>query len=377
VKRYAFGDLIANVDGGAEGGLYYTDLRERGDLIYSDHIHATPYHAFKYVAKPNTWTWESDSQTLHRKWKYPPGFIYSGETKIGTTGFYPEYQFGFDDVDPNSPNFPDWLVKSARSRVLTALVDSDVNIGNFLGELPESLGMILGSSITVLQAFRALRRGQFARIPRILGVNRIKTLPKTAAGVWFAYKFGWKPLIEDIYTMHGAVMEQLNRPTFAKVTRSATTSEFITDPGTYKVSVNRADKGATVGVSYKVGNEFLAKANALGLINPFSIAWELTPLSFVVDWFVPVGSFLQQMSAPLGLDFIAGYETTYSYLDIDVITMEPPEGWSGGNAEVKVKAFGFVRTDLTTWPEPSLVIQPKMDANRLLTLLGLIVQRFT
>jgi len=43
----------------------------------------------------------------------------------------------------------------------------------------------------------------------------------------------------------------------------------------------------------------------LGITNPLLIGWELVPFSFVVDWFLPVGNWLESVDAMLG------YESAY------------------------------------------------------------------
>jgi hypothetical protein len=37
-------------------------------------------------------------------------------------------------------------------------------------------------------------------------------------------------------------------------------------------------------------------SRSLGLLDPLSVAWEILPWSFVVDWFYPVGTFLDNLS---------------------------------------------------------------------------------
>jgi hypothetical protein len=49
-----------------------------------------------------------------------------------------------------------------------------------------------------------------------------------------------------------------------------------------------------------------------GLTSPVSLAWELIPFSFVVDWFLPIGSAIQAFSAFEGLTFMSGYKTYFT-----------------------------------------------------------------
>ena len=62
----------------------------------------------------------------------------------------------------------------------------------------------------------------------------------------------------------------------------------------------------TYGVRVKgevgVINPNLYLLQQLGLLNPASIAWELVPYSFVLDWFSNIGQVLGQFTAFAGLD---------------------------------------------------------------------------
>ena len=53
----------------------------------------------------------------------------------------------------------------------------------------------------------------------------------------------------------------------------------------------------------KHGNEIDAVASAaqFGLTNPLLVAWEVVPFSFVVDWFLPVGDYLEGLTSLHGL----------------------------------------------------------------------------
>jgi hypothetical protein len=44
----------------------------------------------------------------------------------------------------------------------------------------------------------------------------------------------------------------------------------------------------------------------LGLTNPLNVAWELVPFSFVVDWFIPIGSFFDGLVPPQGVSRVKG-----------------------------------------------------------------------
>jgi hypothetical protein len=65
-------------------------------------------------------------------------------------------------------------------------------------------------------------------------------------------------------------------------------------------------------------NPNLGLASRMGLVNPLSIAWEVVPFSFVVDWFLPVGNFLENLTSLAGtvqLEAQAAYRKTASGSD--------------------------------------------------------------
>jgi len=43
--------------------------------------------------------------------------------------------------------------------------------------------------------------------------------------------------------------------------------------------------------------EELSAPRSLGLYDPLSVAWELVPFSFVADWFIPIGTYLDNLAA--------------------------------------------------------------------------------
>lgn len=67
---------------------------------------------------------------------------------------------------------------------------------------------------------------------------------------------------------------------------------------------------SNVTLWYEIEDPNVAWASSLGLLNPAVLAWESVPFSFVIDWFLPVGNFLQSLSTPLGVKFLSGTQTS-------------------------------------------------------------------
>lgn len=64
-----------------------------------------------------------------------------------------------------------------------------------------------------------------------------------------------------------------------------------------------------MGMDCVVRNPNLHLASQLGLTNPASVAYELVPYSFVLDWVLPLGPFLSSLTDFSGLDISNAYMT--------------------------------------------------------------------
>lgn len=59
--------------------------------------------------------------------------------------------------------------------------------------------------------------------------------------------------------------------------------------------------------------EHMSTPRRLGLQDPLGVAWELTPWSFVVDWFVPISTYLDTLNTFSGLNATVAYTTYQTY----------------------------------------------------------------
>lgn len=63
---------------------------------------------------------------------------------------------------------------------------------------------------------------------------------------------------------------------------------------------------ASITYRFSMKHPNLSGANSLGLVNLQALAWELVPMSFVVDWFVNIGDVLRNMTSFYGKTFLDG-----------------------------------------------------------------------
>lgn len=151
--------------------------------------------------------------------------------------------------------------------------------------------------------------------------NRLSAYFKTGANAHLAYSFGIKPLVQDAQRLFEALTSlekkvQWFRRNQGKVIPVRFTADitdlvpdynvtFQSDAGHVRyrrVTSVKATYTAFALVSYDVSRlsnlelQLRTFVRASGLDNLLGTAWELTPWSFIVDWFLSIGDFLSTLT---------------------------------------------------------------------------------
>lgn len=128
---------------------------------------------------------------------------------------------------------------------------------------------------------------------------------RSAADAFLELKFGWLQLMKDIYDAIGLRGKSLQNGQIYRG-RSGLLSPKLPE-GKSGPSSEMPVLGGKGGYYARIYNGRLANLNAVGLANPVLTAWELTPLSFVADWFLPVSNLLAVLSAFSGMSMYGGW----------------------------------------------------------------------
>lgn len=274
-----------------------------------------------------------------------------------------------------------------RNRIGTELMvkvaDRKVDYGEALAEAKTTANHLARSASDLARVLLAARKGNWKKVSNILGLNpKRKALDKSAGNRWLEYQYGWLPLIGDIYDTYGLLTDgfRRNRMVASSVRRLETT--YTDDTGDRsdptKTALSHTTRVVdTAKVYYSIKESRLAYLSQLGLINPAEVAWAVVPYSFVVDWVLPVGDFLEALTARLGIDFIDGYYSS-TVTSKTWYRPAPPSVYQGKcvvNDMTAVTMFsGYRRTRMSNFPTPALYVKSPFSTTHVVSAAALIRQ---
>lgn len=236
--------------------------------------------------------------------------------------------------------------------------DTKVDLGLILAEREKTAQLVLELAKRLAVVYTALRKGN---IP-LAAKNLFPTGSKSLANDILLYQYGLRPLIHDLSDVLAYFMEDDKVYTKAKGTyRSPKMTSVLHDSSidgvhcivreSYRVDFTWA---CTVEILYKN----LQKVSELGLTDLPSLAWELTPWSFVVDWFVPVGEAIASLSAFANTLATQPYTTLFLERQVHALhTFSGNSGdgyyWDGQTLEWKLNQIKTLRNVDVVLDRPS------------------------
>lgn len=259
-------------------------------------------------------------------------------------------------------SFPLNLRSRAETECLLKIKSQKVNLSVAAAEMHKSVDMIGNRIGTLARAVAAARKGKFAKAADLLGVPKPKKGflskgSKNAAQGWLELTYGWMPLLQDIDGIYmSAITKQREFGQLIKAKRVLKTQSVRSVPSQLEnrfdvVRQDHIEYTCVVALNYRVNNEALAAAAQVGLDNPLTVAWELTPFSFLLDWVVPIGNYIDSFTATQGLDFVGG--TLTEVTRVSRVGTAKGFGNIHGQLTENQQAFRMDRTLYGTTPFPA------------------------
>lgn len=227
---------------------------------------------------------------------------------------------------------------AATNRCIAAAKGNQWNVPVALAEGSKTASMVLNSARRLVQLALALKKGNIAMFLSGLAIKphpkqamlSLRRYPKSfnldpakaAGSAWLEYKYGWMPFVSDVQDAVATLQDIVDRPSSreGRVTGSAgmrsiertSSTNTCPMPSEWAMSTPRIDFttafesewSCRVTWRYKIRDQDVPAR--LGLKNPLVVAWELVPLSFVADWFIPIGSYLDNLDVSNRFETLGG-----------------------------------------------------------------------
>ena len=223
------------------------------------------------------------------------------------------------------------LESVAITRALANLKSQDINYSQAFGERAQTARLVVGSAKKIAAMYTCLRARDFSGAARALGVGASKSRyhsrrawrnSKALGDAVLELNYGWKPLLSDIYgSVKDLAEKDKTTPNRYRITVRGSAKDGYDTGYINSISPNNGvsdwtgltraqlTRSSRVRLDYQLVHPTLAALASGGFTNPLTLAWELMPWSFVADWFVPVGGYLNCLDAALGYSFLGGSHT--------------------------------------------------------------------
>lgn len=207
-----------------------------------------------------------------------------------------------------------WCQGRAMLNFLLKVKDQKSQLMVTLAESRQTLNMLTSTA----KAVASFRTKWLKNLSRQLRRNGS---PKELHSSWLAVRYGWMPLYYDAYGIAKHLVD-LSHPlkdiypvrAFANwSTDNSAAADWSTTgwKGRYETRTThryKAGVGGFVTIERRIARE-LVRA---GLVNPLEVLWEVLPYSFVVDWFIKVGDYVEGMTALNGVALSYCWASTHT-----------------------------------------------------------------
>lgn len=307
------------------------------------------------------WNGDDGRLTPEGTAKWNKYVMYLAERKLTpTTGIYASYNL-IADIGNNLPGYDNNLEIKALNKTIAKAKGHSFNLAVTSAESRQTIRLVKDTVLTIGRSALALKNGNIkvavetllnsSAVRRRLTVRNHRTLTRVSqtsmrkaklsdiGQKWLELQYGWGPLYNDVYEGMSALhASNMRKKTFniSSTAQKIARAEISNNPGVYTGILKYQE---TCNIKYRWTNQVPVDSNSLGLHDPATVAWELLPFSFVADWFLPIGPYLEaanqlpllkgemlmtkflkgecpgiQILTPSGVEYLEGCTSTYKYI---------------------------------------------------------------
>lgn len=243
---------------------------------------------------------------------------------VDTTHF-----FGFLDGYQLGGNLPSWDIDDELklvSKLQESLKGSTFHLGVSSAEAGQTFRFIAESAKKLSRFVALAKKGRFpAALQAITDGRRVSGRPRKMAirdvsDAFLSYEYAVRPLLSDVeeaaqYLGYLTSAPKIGRFTATRLAQGSYSSELL-------VAGHSPYCNLTMTVESRLSKKLIAfvksrdETKIIGLGDVSSIAYELAPFSFVLDWFVPIGSYLDSLNflTAIEADYVRCTKTNLNFL---------------------------------------------------------------
>lgn len=265
---------------------------------------------------------------------FPPTYTrYSTATRTGSTEYLcGTAKYAITNLQPSLVQ--ESALTIARNKALSQCGNMKINLAQSFGERRQTANLLVNNVNRFVSFALLARKGRFSEANKLLRGRPKLLTARSPAGIerrfqrdtlkmpsqvefsslWLEYSYGWRPLLSDIYGAAELLAQTATktRPMSAFGKGKAQEDRKWLVEGQYDAASIFAKYESTVKLKYEfdIEDTLADVLKSTGITDPALLAWELLPYSFVVDWFLPVGTYLKNWNAASGLKFLKGFQST-------------------------------------------------------------------
>lgn len=244
---------------------------------------------------------KGDSPLIEWSFKHNPSVRYTG-TISSCFGGPPAVMVPWDSNDD----------LKLMGKLSSKIRKNDFNGDAFIAEGRQTLALLTSTASRLAGFLESVRHGNVYKAASYLGGPRrstgkskiVNTLKReltpngkstgSLQNAILEVQYGWRPLLQDAHsfgTALAAIYEKTPIQNYRVRRKKSLSGIYVGSGGVnYNIHVTK-----TVWLKVTVTSE-PGTRQILHMNDPLAAAWELTPWSFIADWFIPIGSYLQAVN---------------------------------------------------------------------------------